>query len=92
MAIDESYPNIARYSGATGARVGCNVSENKVSLRFVDNGSPYDPTVKEDPDTTLSAEEREIGGLGIYMVKKIMDEISYEYKDGRNILILEKNI
>lgn len=92
MAIDEIYSNIARYSGATEARVGCNVSENKVSLRFVDNGSPYDPTVKEDPDTTLSAEEREIGGLGIYMVKKIMDEISYEYKDGRNILILEKNI
>ena len=92
MAIDEIYSNIARYSGATEARVGCNVSENKVSLRFVDNGSPYDPTVKEDPDTTLSADEREIGGLGIYMVKKIMDEISYEYKDGRNILILEKNI
>ena len=92
MAIDEIYSNIARYSGATEARVGCNVSENKVSLRFVDNGSPYDPSVKEDPDTTLSAEEREIGGLGIYMVKKIMDEISYEYKDGRNILILEKNI
>ena len=92
MAIDEIYSNIARYSGATEARVGCNVSENKVSLRFIDNGSPYDPTVKEDPDTTLSAEEREIGGLGIYMVKKIMDEISYEYKDGLNILILEKNI
>ena len=92
MAIDEIYSNIARYSGATEARVGCNVSENKVSLRFVDNGSPYDPTVKEDPDTTLSADEREIGGLGIYMVKKIMDDISYEYKDGRNILILEKNI
>lgn len=92
MAIDEIYSNIARYSGATEARVGCNVSENKVSLRFIDNGSPYDPTVKEDPDTTLSAEEREIGGLGIYMVKKIMDDISYEYKDGRNILILEKNI
>lgn len=92
MAIDEIYSNIARYSGATEARVGCNVSENKVSLRFVDNGSPYDPTVHEDPDTTLSADEREIGGLGIYMVKKIMDEISYEYKDGRNILILEKNI
>ena len=92
MAIDEIYSNIARYSGATEARVGCNVSENKVSLRFIDNGSPYDPTVKEDPDTTLSADEREIGGLGIYMVKKIMDEISYEYKDGLNILILEKNI
>lgn len=92
MAIDEIYSNIARYSGATEARVGCNVAENKVSLRFVDNGSPYDPTVKEDPDTTLSADEREIGGLGIYMVKKIMDDISYEYKDGRNILILEKNI
>lgn len=92
MVIDEIYSNIARYSGATEAKVGCNVSENKVILRFIDNGSPYDPTVKEDPDTTLSADERDIGGLGIFMVKKIMDEISYEYKNGRNILILEKSI
>ena len=53
---------------------------------------PYDPLAKSDPDITLSAEEREIGGLGIYMVKKSMDDISYEYKDGKNILKIKKNI
>ena len=53
---------------------------------------PYDPLKKEDPDITLSAEERAIGGLGIFMVKKTMDEISYEYKDGKNILRIKKNM
>ena len=53
---------------------------------------PYDPLAKADPDTTLSAEEREIGGLGIFMVKKTMDEITYEYKDGQNILAIKKNL
>ena len=92
MAIDEIYSNIARYSGATEARIGCNVSGGRITLRFMDNGTPYDPTEKEDPDTTLSAEEREIGGLGIFMVKKIMDDVAYEYRDGFNILTLVKNI
>ena len=92
MAIDEIYSNIARYSGATEARIGCNVSGGRITLRFMDNGSPYDPTEKEDPDTTLSAEEREIGGLGIFMVKKIMDDVTYDYKGCFNILTLVKNI
>ena len=61
-------------------------------ITFIDNGVPYDPLAKSDPDITLSAEEREIGGLGIYMVKKSMDDISYEYKDGKNILKIKKNI
>lgn len=52
----------------------------------------YDPLARQEPDTTLSAEEREIGGLGIYMVKKSMDEITYSYKDGQNILQIRKNI
>ena len=60
--------------------------------RTIDNGVPYDPLVKADPDTTLSAEERDIGGLGIYMVKQSMDEITYEYKDGQNILAIKKNL
>ena len=63
-----------------------------VVITFIDNGVPYDPLAKADPDTTLSAEERDIGGLGIYMVKKSMDEIAYEYKDGQNILKIKKNI
>jgi anti-sigma regulatory factor (Ser/Thr protein kinase) len=53
---------------------------------------PYDPLAKADPNTTLSVEEREIGGLGIFMVKKTMDEITYEYKDGQNILKIKKNL
>jgi anti-sigma regulatory factor (Ser/Thr protein kinase) len=63
-----------------------------VVITFIDNGVPYDPLAKTDPDTTLSAEEREIGGLGIYMVKKSMDEITYDYKDGQNILKIKKRI
>ena len=63
-----------------------------VTITFIDNGVPYDPLAKADPDTTLSAEEREIGGLGIYMVKKSMDDITYEYKAGQNILTIKKNL
>ena len=59
-------------------------------ITFIDNGIPYDPLAKADPDITLSSEERDVGGLGIYMVKKTMDDISYEYKDGQNILRIIK--
>ena len=90
VAADEIFSNIARYSGATEAQVSCETEEDQVVLRFTDNGRPYDPTKQEEPDTTLSAEERSIGGLGIHMVRKMMDEISYEYADGRNHLTLVK--
>lgn len=63
-----------------------------VVITFIDQGVPYDPLAKEDPDVTLSAEERDIGGLGIYIVKKNMNEITYEYKDGKNILKIRKEI
>ena len=56
----------------------------------MDDGTPYDPTAQPEPDVTLSAEEREIGGLGIFMVKKSMDRVSYAYEDGKNVLTLEK--
>ena len=91
IAADEIYSNIRRYSGATEARIECAVSGNSVTLVFVDNGSPYNPLDKEDPDTTLSADEREIGGLGIFMVKKTMDDVSYEYSEGTNRLTLKKS-
>ncbi len=58
----------------------------------MDSGVPYDPLAKEDPDVTLSAEERQIGGLGIYMVKKSMDNVSYEYRDGQNIFTIKKSL
>ncbi len=90
IVADEVFSNIVHYSGATSVTAGCETSEGKVILRFADNGRPYDPTKKPDPDVSLSAEEREIGGLGIFMVKKTMDQVRYEYTDGFNILTLEK--
>ena len=64
----------------------------QVSLTFEDYGEPYNPLLKEDPDITLSAEERDIGGLGIYLVKKSMDKVEYEYRDGKNIFTIKKNL
>ena len=90
IAVDEIFSNIARYSGATSVSVGCEAKKNCVALRFADNGRPYDPTEKADPDITLSAKERDIGGLGIFMVKKTMDEVAYEHTDGFNILTIQK--
>ncbi len=95
IAIDELFSNIAHYAykpdvGPATVRVEVLEDPLSVVITFIDHGKPYDPLSKEDPDVTLSAEEREIGGLGIYMVKKSMDEIAYEYKDGQNILRIKK--
>ena len=65
---------------------------HRAVITFTDGGIPFNPLQKEDPDVTLSAEERKIGGLGIYMTKKSMDNVRYEYRDGKNILTLVKNI
>ena len=97
IAIDELFGNIAHYAynpevGDATVRVEVKDDPLAVVITFIDKGVPYDPLKKADPNTNLSAEEREIGGLGIYMVKKSMDEISYEYKDGQNILTILKNI
>ena len=96
IAVDEIFGNIAHYAyapntGQVTVRVEL-TEEPSVIITFFDNGIPYDPTAKADPDITLSIEDREIGGLGIYMVMKSMDEVSYEYKDGQNILIIKKNL
>ncbi|MDD3164433.1 MAG: SpoIIE family protein phosphatase [Oscillospiraceae bacterium] len=92
IAVDEIFSNIARYSAATAATIGVGVKNGIVTLRFADNGRPYDPTEKPDPDTTLSAEERDVGGLGIFMVKKFMDAVEYEYHNSLNVLTLTKRI
>ncbi|MCR5154187.1 MAG: ATP-binding protein, partial [Lachnospiraceae bacterium] len=89
IAIDELFGNIANYAynpevGPATVRVEVKDNPPAVYITFIDNGVPYDPLKKEDPDVTLSAEERQIGGLGIYMVKKTMDSIDYSYKDGCN--------
>ena len=95
IAIDELFGNIAHYAynpevGSATVRVEVIEDPLAVTITFIDNGVPYDPLAKADPDTTLSAEERDIGGLGIYMVKKSMDDIAYEYKNGQNILKIKK--
>ena len=97
IAIDELFGNIAHYAynpeiGQATVRVEVVEDPLSVVITFIDNGVPYDPLAKADPDTTLSAEERDIGGLGIYMVKKSMDDIAYEYKDGHNILSIKKKL
>lgn len=97
IAIDELFSNIARYAynpttGSATVQVEVTDDPLAVVVTFIDEGKPYDPLAKADPDITLSAEEREVGGLGIYMVKKSMDDVTYEYKDGRNILKIKKSI
>lgn len=97
VAIDELFSNIAYYAysptvGKATVRFEVNDNPLSVAITFLDNGVPYNPLEKTDPDITLSAEEREIGGLGIFMVKKTMDEIDYKYDNGQNILTIKKNI
>jgi anti-sigma regulatory factor (Ser/Thr protein kinase) len=95
LAVDEIFCNIASYAYAPGTgdvtvQVETETNPNAVIITFIDRGIPYDPLAKEDPDVTLSAQERKIGGLGIYLVKKSMDKVIYEYVDGQNILHLKK--
>ena len=95
IAIDELFGNIAYYAynpeiGIVTVRVEVTDNPLAVVITFIDNGIPYDPLAKVDPDVTLSLEERDVGGLGIYLVKKTMDDILYEYKDGQNILRIKK--
>lgn len=86
IAVDEIYSNIVRYSGAHEVTVRCIVTDEIATLIFIDDGIQYNPMDSPEPDITLSAEERDIGGLGIYMVKKTMSDMNYEYKDGKNVL------
>lgn len=97
IAIDELFGNIAQYAynpetGPATVRVEVQKDPMAVVITFIDHGVPYDPLKNEDPDITLSAEERGIGGLGIFMVKKTMDEIAYQYINGQNILTIKKNL
>ena len=96
IAVDELFGNIAHYAyqpetGPATVRIEITEKPPAAVLTFIDSGVPYDPLAKEDPDVTLSAGEREAGGLGIFLVKKSMDDMTYEYKDGQNILKIRKN-
>ena len=97
VAVEELFVNIASYAYCDGnGKAVVQVSVHKeplsVEITFIDNGVQYDPLAKTDPDTTLSAKERKKGGLGIFMVKNTMDNVIYEYKDGKNILTIKKNL
>lgn len=97
IAVEEIFVNIANYAyapevGKATVKVDLSGETPTLTVTLIDNGVPYDPTGKQDPDVTLSAEERQIGGLGIFMTKQIMDDVSYERKDGKNILTMKKTL
>ena len=97
VAVEELFVNIASYAyrpGTGTADVTVEAFDNPkaVEITFRDSGVPYDPLAKQDPDISLSADDRQIGGLGIFMVKKTMDDMRYEYKDNQNVLTIRKVI
>lgn len=97
IAVDELFGNIAKYAyhpgtGPVTVRVEAEHQPLCAVIAFIDQGIPYNPLAKEDPDIAAPAGEREIGGLGIYMVKKTMDDVVYEYRDGQNILTIKKKM
>lgn len=92
IIVDEIFSNIVRYSRAAKAEIACSVCGGLFILQFKDNGIAYNPLEREAPDITLEAKEREIGGLGIFMVKKMVDGIDYQYRENWNMLTIRKRI
>ena len=97
VAIDELFTNIASYAyapetGKATVRIETEEDPRAAVITFIDRGRPYNPLLAEEPDITLSAEERRIGGLGIFIARKTMDDMRYEYRDGQNILRIKKLI
>ncbi len=95
LVIEEIFVNISSYAynpeiGPATFRMEFEENPDAVLMTFIDKGKPYNPLEKADPDTTLELEDRDIGGLGIFLVKKNVDEINYEYADGKNILRMKK--
>ncbi|MBR1470906.1 MAG: ATP-binding protein [Lachnospiraceae bacterium] len=97
VAVEEIFVNVARYAytpnqGLVTIQVEKAEDNSWISFTFRDQGIPFDPVAKVDPDLTLPLEERPIGGLGIYMVKKSMDDLHYVYENGYNVFTMKKNI
>lgn len=97
LAVEEIFVNIAHYAYGSEntdneAVVNCSLNDRSLTVTFTDSGIPFNPLERPDPDITLKAEDRRIGGLGIYLTKKFMDKVSYEYRDGKNILTVVKEI
>ena len=97
VAIEEVFVNVAQYAygegqGEMNLGIGFDEKSRAITFRITDRGVPFDPLQKPDPDITLSAEDREIGGLGIFIAKKTMDSISYAYENGENVLTMIKKL
>ncbi len=97
LALEEIYINIAYYAYAPGSGTVTIVTDvtgepPRLEIQFVDQGRPFNPLAGEEPDTTLTAKEREPGGLGILLTRKSMDDVQYRYADGQNILTLRKTL
>ena len=97
LAVEEIYVNIAHYAyhpSIGEATVCCEVGGEplQVTIGFADAGKPYNPLEQKDPDIMQDADQRPIGGLGVFMVKKLMDEITYEFIDGKNVLTIRKRM
>lgn len=93
VAIEEIFVNIAHYAYEDkegDAKITIDLTDSKIAITFIDNGVPFNPLEKPDPDITLSADDRAIGGLGIYMVKKSMTDVDYKYENSQNILTITK--
>ena len=94
LALEEAVTNVILYAYTKGTNgyVDIDVIQHDDTVQFIisDGGKPFDPTAVPDADVTLKAEDRKIGGLGIFLVRKIMDEVHYEHKNGRNILSMTK--
>lgn len=94
LAMEEAVVNVMNYAYPVGVKgdivIEAEDKGDSVQFDIIDGGTPFDPTAEADADTTLSAEERPIGGLGIFLVRQLMDIVSYKYKDGKNRLTLVK--
>ena len=96
LVVEEIFVNIASYAYAPGegmatVKIAALHNPPGVQITFSDEGKPYNPLENADPDLNLPMEERQIGGLGIFLVKKNMDDVKYEYRDGKNIMTVRKN-
>ncbi len=96
LVLEEALTNVILYGFDNDDKHAIEINFKKVdhelSITIIDDGRAYDPTLKADPDITLSVDERPIGGLGIFLIKKIMDSVEYQRKENKNFLILKKNI
>ena len=96
LVVEEAFTNIVNYAYADQEQhtiaICINRNDQQLVITLTDDGQPYDPTQKADPDIELPAEKRQVGGLGIFLIRKIMDKVEYERKDNKNYLILTKNM